>query len=235
MTSLSRPIILFALAFCALMLGPSYVPQTLSRYPLLRHGDVLDLITPLILVPLYWVLLRKGRSVEPGRGEMILFLMLIGLWVEGQGLHLGANAIGHLVEENPASDVFRLSYFLDEHLSHVLWHTAMVCLSLLLVVVGWRRIAIVARPRMQTEGLAGVVYGFTHFAVTVEGQTTIIGVTGAVVILLLILVPGRNRVRVEPLLGFFGSAYFTALVLYGVWAAMHGWTLPEFSEVGLID
>ena len=96
MSSLSRLILIFAIVFAILIITPALLSQQFSPYPLLKTGDVTDLLTPLILIPLYWLLFRQGKA--PSTRETIVFLVFAALWTEGQGMHLGANSIGHLLE-----------------------------------------------------------------------------------------------------------------------------------------
>src|SRR5206468_2699158 len=54
-------------------------------------------------------------------------------WVEGHGIHLAANAIGHLLKDQPgpAQD---LTEFWDERFGHYLWHSAALGLTALVLV-----------------------------------------------------------------------------------------------------
>src|SRR4051794_15386732 len=95
MSSSSRLILIFAIVFAILIINPAFLSQQFAPYPLLKWGDVTDILTPLILIPLYWLLFRQGNP--PSTLENILFLVFAAFWVEGQGMHLGANSIGHLL------------------------------------------------------------------------------------------------------------------------------------------
>ena len=225
---LSRSLLLFSLAFALFQLGPAYLPYSAPPQGLLRVGDLLDLLTPLVLLPLYASLLWHRHGGWPGWPKMILFLVLIAAWVEGHSLHLAANALGHLIVQQASSPAWRLDYFLDEHLSHVIWHSAIVLLSLVLLNGPLTN----ARVPALVSASFGLPYGFCFFAITVEGQTPAIGILAALSIS--IWLGSRFRERKEDAMSvFFASGYLFALVLYLVWYLMQG-GLPQFSEVGLI-
>jgi len=135
---LSRLILAFALLSMVLFLGPALLSQQFGPYPLMRNGDVFDLLTPLVLIPLYWLLFQIRRDLTPTQWEITAFLILAVLWVMGQGMHLGANSISHLMEEMKHSDAYMLTHFYDETLSHYLWHVGIVGLSALLLYRQWR-------------------------------------------------------------------------------------------------
>jgi hypothetical protein len=54
-------------------------------------------------------------------------MALAAVWVEGQGMHLAANSIDNLIEglasrqvvDILGTDIYRLTYFFDEHLAIV--------------------------------------------------------------------------------------------------------------------
>ena len=88
--------------------------------PEMKIADVLDLFTPLILIPLYYLLFYFGSSQNPGLKSTLLFLVFAVLWVEGQAMHLGANSIGHWLVNLMSEDVYEVTHFYDEVLSHIL-------------------------------------------------------------------------------------------------------------------
>ena len=55
---LSRYILIFAVAFAVFVMGPPFLGYKFSPYPPMHAADVLDLLTPLVLLPLYWLLFR---------------------------------------------------------------------------------------------------------------------------------------------------------------------------------
>ena len=126
MSRLYRLILIFAVLFTVLLMAPAFVNGPFGPYPLMTVGEVLDLLTPLILIPIYWLLLELTPEKPPSRSENLLFLVLAVLWADGHGMHLAANSIGHLLKDLAGSDVYTLTDFYDEVLSHYLWHFAVV-------------------------------------------------------------------------------------------------------------
>jgi hypothetical protein len=234
MRRLSHLILVFSVLFAVLLISPAFLGQQFGPYSLMKVGDVTDLLTPLVLIPLYWLLFRVDEDNAIGVGEGVAFMVLAALWVEGQGMHLSANAIRHLLENLPEADAHDLAYFYDEVLSHYLWHIGIMGLSALLIVRQLKRPFVGERSSLAFEGIAGVIYGLTFFIIVVEGQTTPAGVPFAALATLGGLIWGRRHIRQQPLLGFFIVAYLVATLLFVAWAIRWG-GLPEFSEVGIID
>jgi hypothetical protein len=233
MERLSRLTLAFALLFAAFIVTPAFLGMPFPPYPLLSCGDVLDLVTPLVLIPLYWALFRVGGDPPPGRGETIAFLALAALWVEGQGMHLAANAIGHLVGPRDGADLARLTHAFDEQLSHYLWHGGMVGLSALLIHRQWRHPFAGKHSGLGLESVAGVIHGFNYFITIVEAGTAPLGIPFAASVLLFVSLWGRRRLRQQPLLAFFLVAYLVATACFLGWG-LYWRGLPQFSEVGII-
>ena len=113
--------VLFAVFFLSLILFRIPFPP----YPLINYQDVFDLLTPLVLIPLYWVMFRYTDSGDSDRAGEIVFMVLASIWVLGHGMHLAANAIDNLAEglamkqvlDITRTDIYALTYFLGEHLT----------------------------------------------------------------------------------------------------------------------
>ncbi|MGH7724217.1 MAG: hypothetical protein ACREOU_02185 [Candidatus Eiseniibacteriota bacterium] len=230
------PFLAFAIAFAVFHIAPAYLRAPVPFYPLLESGDVFDLVTPIVLVPLWGALFLGATPGTPKTRTMLIFLALAVLWTLGQGMHLTANSIGHLSRVAPESDVNRLAHFYDERLSHLLWYGATFALTTL----------ILAREAIHGAGggpgsaagaglaTAALIHGITLFIIIVEGQAGWIGVPFAVGVTLYGLRTGRRARIGRPVLRFFTLAYGTACVLFAIWGAY--WRgLPEFSAVGIID
>jgi len=71
---LSRLTLVFSITFAVLIISPAFLNKQFGPYPLMKTGDVIDLFTPLILIPLYWILFQVSREKTPGPGETIVFL-----------------------------------------------------------------------------------------------------------------------------------------------------------------
>lgn len=233
MKRLSGFVVVFSLLFLVFFMGPPLLNMQFSPYPLMKVGDVLDLFTPLVLIPLYWSLYWFGGNRVVGLRGSLIFMVFAALWVAGQSMHLAGNSLGHLMEGMKSTDVYRLTIFYDEVLSHYLWHFGIFALSALLIYRQWRDPLVEGQTLPWTVILAGIIYGFAHFMIVIEGATAPVGVPFAVLTVLFILVWGRKNLRQQPLLVFFLTVYLLALVLFLCWGIYWG-GLPEFSKVGII-
>ena len=233
MKRLSFLILAFAILFAVFFIGPPLLSRQFSPYPLMKVGDVFDVLTPLVLLPLYWLLYRLNGEKMALAG-ITLFVVLAALWVEGQAMHLAANSIGHLLEDMKRSDAYHLTAFYDEVLSHYLWHFGIVGLSALLIWRQWHNPFHEKRAGIWLLILAGVIHGFTFFLIVIEAGTAPLGVSFAVLVTSLGWILGRKRLRQQPLLTFFLVGYSVATAFFIGWAIYWG-GLPEFSQVGIID
>ncbi len=234
MQRLTRLTLIFAILFAVFIVAPAFLSKQFSPYPLLKNGDVFDLFTPLVLISVYWMLFQVSRDKLPSQREVMAFLVLAALWVEGQGMHLGANAIGHLTKDLVGSNVDTLTNFLDEVLSHYLWHIGLVGLSALLIYRQWKNPFVDERSGLGFEIAAGIIHGFNYFITVVEAATTPLGVPFAVLVVIFTLIWGRQKLRQQPLLAFFFVTYLVAALLFLSWGLYWG-GLPEFSKVGIIE
>jgi len=233
MKRLSVLTLVFSIAFLVFFIGPPLLSKQFGPYPLMKVGDVFDLFTPLVLIPLYWLLYWLDGSRPIGLKGNVVFMVFVAFWVAGQGMHLAANSIGHLLENMKGTDIYSLTNFYDEILSHYLWHFGIFALSAMIIYRQWRNPLAQGRPMPLAMIVAGVIYGFAYFAIVIEGATTPIGVPFAVLAMLFILVWGRKNLGQQPVLAFFLVTYLLATVLFLCWGIYwHG--LPEFSKVGII-
>jgi hypothetical protein len=240
MKRLSLLTLVFAVLSAIFFLLLIFFRTPFPLYPLMSYQDAFDLLTPLVLIPVYWLLFRYGANGESSRSEEIAFMVLAAVWVLGHGMHLAANSIDNLAEKLAKSQVlditgtsiYTLTYFLDENLSHYLWHGGVLGLVALLSYREWRRPAHLAATWWVTI-LAGLVYGLTSFCIFLEGQTVWLGFPFAIIFTLLTLAWGRKELSQRPLLAFFLVASLVAVVLFTGWGVY--WRgFPEFSKVGLI-
>ena len=198
-------------------------------YPLMSYQDALDVLTPLVLVPLYWLLFRNSGKSQAGKPIEILFMVFAALWVMGQGMHLSANSINNLAENSAASggpdildsQIYELVYFYDEHLSHYLWHIGVLGLA----------VVIIFREALDPAGdltiwwatiLAGLLYGFTVFAITIEGQTALLGFPFAVLAALILFFLARSKLGSRPMMAFFFVSFLATSFIYLVWVLYAG-------------
>lgn len=230
----TRPslILIFAVAFAFFILAPPFLGQPFPAYPDMHWADVLDLLTPLVLIPLYWLLFTDLGRVGRKLSAVVAFLVLAALWTEGQGMHLSANSINNLLGEG-STDLNQLVHFYDEVLSHYLWHLGVAGLSALLVAVAWKPSSSTGRLPWAVILPAAILYGFTYFAAINEGGTIPFGLPAAVLIAIGLVVFRRHELRTHNLMAFFFWAHVVALVLFAIWGIWQG-GFPEFTEAGLL-
>lgn len=233
MRLLSLFILVFSIAFAIFVMGPPFLGYGFSPYPLMKIADVFDLLTPLVLIPLYWMLFRMNRDRDANLKENLIFMVFTGFWVLGKGMQLTANSIGHLTTNLMGSDVYNLTYFYDEVLGHYLWHFGVIGFSALLIYRQWKNPFAEGNSLNWQNILAGIIYGFTFFAMVIEGQTTPMGVPFALLAVIFGFMLWRNKINRQPLLSVFLVGYLIAVILFAIWGIwQHG--LPEFTEVGII-
>ncbi len=236
----------YAVALTAFLLIPPYLKPDVGLVPGFTQQEAVDIVTPIVVIPLAW-LVFQGIGATSARWT-VAFLAVAALWVEGHGIHLGTNAIGD--EFGPLANVFYatppgdLAHWLDEILSHWLWHVAWVALTVMFVVASLPVIRAAgaspggARGSVVSEavaGLGGLVYGATFFIVTVEGVTTALGIPAALALLAWTGWLARPSGSRHPVVVFVLVSAAATLLGYVAWGALHGWTMPEFSKVGLFQ
>ena len=203
--------------------------------PLMSYQDALDLATPVLILPIYWLIFRQS-VVEPSRpAEEVAFVAIGAVWVLGQGMHLSANSINNLIDASsvhPSRDIASLTHFYDEVLSHYLWHGAVIGMAVLLLVREWRRPLDAATTWWMTA-LAALLYGFTLFCIFVEGGTVLLGLPFSAAVMVFTIVRARRVLARRPVLAFFGSSCaITFVLLTGWWLYWGGF--PQFTDVGLL-
>jgi hypothetical protein len=237
---LSLLLLVFALLSAIFFLVLIFFYTPFPFYPLARWQDALDILTPLVLLPLYWLLFRFTTDSTANLVEEITFMVFAAMWVLGHGMHLAANSINNLVGalaksqviDITTSDIYTLIYFYDEHLGHYIWHIGILGLTGLLIYRAWRHPAGEATAWWAVIP-AGLIYGFTLFCLFIEGQTTLLGYPFALIITLLALIWGRKNLAQQPILAFFLIACLAAAALFTGWGFYwHGF--PQFTDVGLI-
>jgi hypothetical protein len=206
----------------------------------MSNQDALDLLTPLVMIPIYWLMFRGTSREGSGLFEEIIFMLLAVFWISGQGMHLAANSINNLIEslertqvlDIKPTDIYQLTYFMDEHLSHYIWHIGIIGLAALLIYRDWRRPADTP-TRWWSTVLAGLLYGFLLFCIFLEGQTVMLGLPFCILISLVVLIWGRKQLAQKPILAFFFIAFLVAALFLVGWGLYWG-GYPQFSDVGLI-
>lgn len=235
---LPAALLAYAVVLAAFLLVPPFLKASVGPPQAFTLQEAADLLTPLVVIPLAWLVFDLAGGL--GRRGLVAFLVIAALWVEGQGIHLAANAIGDAFPHDGAAAFYQtvpgdLDLWLDETLSHWMWHVAWVAISVLMLAAATRAGAPPARGASPTALVAGLVHGATFFIVSVEGVTTLLGIPASVLILAWSLLEARRgRVR-QPVVTFFLVATVVTLLAYLGWAALNHGTLPEFSKVGLFS
>lgn len=239
----SLALLAYSAALTAFLLIPPYIKASVGPPRAFTGQEAMDLLTPIVIIPLAWLALGGGGAL--GRGGSLAFLVIAALWVEGQAMHLAANAIGDAFPDQAGATAFYatvpgdLDHWLDEVLSHWLWHIAWVLFSVLLLAIAR---ASDPRPHLGRTArvdvpaaLGGLLHGVTFFIVSVEGVTAALGIPATLLLLGWSAIQSSNsggRSR-SPAVDFMLVSTVASLVGYAVWAALHGGSLPEFSKVGL--
>ena len=146
MKRLSLLALVFAVLFLVFYILPVFFRVPFPPYPLMSVQDAIDLLTPLVLIPVYWLLFRRAGGGHARLIEEQAFVLLAVLWVLGHGIHLSANSISNLAEglaksqtlDITGTTIYQLTYFYDEQLSHYLSHGGIVGLALVLILREWR-------------------------------------------------------------------------------------------------
>lgn len=235
-SQLSAALLAYSVALAAFLLVPPYLKASVGPPEAFTWQEATDLLTPLVVIPLAWLVLDLTGGL--GRRGLVGFLVIAALWVEGQGIHLAANAIGDAFSHDSVEAFYRtvpgaLALWLDETLSHWMWHSAWVALSILLLTVATRSAGVRPDRVSIAAAVAGLVHGVTFFLVSVEGVTTLLGIPASILILSWCTLAGRGGDGRRPVITFFLVSTVVTLIGYVAWAAVNDWALPEFSKVGL--
>jgi len=232
MSRLSLLILIFAVLFAVFFIGPPLLSGECNFYQLMTMGDMVDILTPLILLPLYWLLFRRG-SEQARLAGIIVFVILAALWAMGHGMHLSANSVKHLLVGMESTDIYKLTHFYDEVLSHYLWHAGIMGLSALIIYRQWRDRSLEESARLWIIICAAIIHGFTFFVIVIEAGTAPMGITFAVLAVIFCAIWSRKKLARQPVLTFFLISYIVAVLLFAGWGIYYQ-DLPQFSEVGII-
>ena len=227
--SLPVAILAYAAALAFFLLVPPVLKASVGPPQGFTAQELVDLFTPIVVLPLAWWILECLGGM--GRGELLVFLVIAIVWVEGQAIHLATNAIGDVFSPGAdrgafyATEAGDLDHWFDEGLGHWLWHLAWAALSILML---WR--ATVRRDWPLPAGwlplVAGLIQGVTFFFVTVEGETTLLGIP-----LSLFFVAWTARETLagstNPVFRFFLVSSAVTLLAYAGWVIAYGWPFAE--------
>jgi hypothetical protein len=158
---------------------------------------------------------------------------LAGLWAEGQGMHLSANSIGHLLDEVVHGEIYILTGFYDEKLSHYMWHLGIFGLTALLIYRSWRSPSDDEQISWGMVIPAGLIHGITIFLIVIEGATTLIGIPFVLLVSLVVFVCCRDKLRTRAIISFFFISCLLAFLFIAGWC-IYWCGCVEFSKVGII-
>ena len=223
--------ILVGAAYLVFVVGPPLLAAPVEFFPSLRTGDLLDLVTPLVVIPLAGLLFIAGSRQPPTRPAILAFVVVSVVWVQGQAIHLAANAIGHHIPAD-GSLLSALVTYLDEDLSHQMWHGAVIAIAAMTMY----RAASGPPSRVPARTVAAVIvggalFGLTYVLMVVEGRTAGFALPVAAAMAIVGLATLRAGILARPALGFYVVGFVVALGLAVVWASLNEWQLVEFSEV----
>jgi hypothetical protein len=235
---LPAALLAYAVALAGFLLVPPFLKASVLPPEGFTLQETADLLTPLVATPLAWVVFDLAGGL--GRRGLVAFLLVSALWVEGQGIHLAANAIGDAFPKGGAEAFYatvpgNLDYWLDEILSHWMWHMGWVALSGLVLAAAIRADVRTPDRTSRLAASAGLVHGVAFFFVTVEGLTTALGIPASIVLVGCSTWAARRGLARHPVITFLLMGSIVTLLGYLGWGALHGWTLPEFTKVGLFN
>jgi hypothetical protein len=228
----------YALGLAIFLLVPPYLRASVGPPAGFTQQEAADLFTPVVAIPLAWLVLDLTGRLD--RRWLFAFLVVAAVWVEGQAIHLGTNAIGDAFPSGGAEAFYRtppgdLDHWLDEGLSHWIWHAAFVAMVVLMLALGRRADPSRGRWAVPMAALAGLVYGAAFFIVTDEGVTTALGIPASLLLLGWSALETRRGPAGRAIVTFVLVGAVVTLIGYAGWAALHGGALPEFSKVGLFQ
>ena len=203
----------FAAAFAVFHHVPALAGET--------AGDWIDLATPFAVAAAAAVTL----AILGGGGWPIALAVLAGvLYVDGHGIHLAANSIGH---EELSGEAERVTHFWDEPFSHHEWHLGWIALVAAICLAEQLSGRPPGKPRsLAVMAVTAVLLGFTLFTSTVEGGTWWLALAGAVVFATWAWKERRPLV-VTCAAGFGVAAILIAA--YAIWQR----GVPQFTDAGL--
>jgi len=231
----------FALLFLFFIVGPALLSFPFASGPVPDVGDLVDLATPFVLLPFYYVMLRRSTAdgarfhILPERVLVLVFFLSAILFTQGQGMHLSANSIGHFLKEDGGTAAEGITYFYDEILSHYFVWAGVLGLALVISLAGIRSAAEAGRRGSSLPAVvAALIYGLTFAMAAVEGQTVPMGLPVSMLLAGILVLCRRRHCAVDtPFATFFGVGHgFAVLLLIGWGLYFRGF--PEFSAVGLL-
>ena len=225
-------ILAFSILFLFFFIGLVFLRVPFSPYPLISLQDVVDILTPLVLIPLYLLLYRIGSKTPFSTAGLIIFVVFAAFWASGQGMHLAANSINNFLghQKLQAVDIYTLTNFYDETLSHYIWYIGIFGLSALLIFRQWKNPFTGKAAPLWPVIAAGIIHGISLFLITMEGNTWLLGIPFAALVFLFMILKARQQVDQKPLVLFFLISGGLVILIFVVWLSLFGWPPPEPME-----
>ena len=215
-----------------------------TNLPIPYYSIVNTLLVSLSLWLLYYYLFLRMVGKDPmlpltKKISYIKALFLSSLWVGwmGEAIHFTADTIGNFMEPNPADPAWRLTYFLDEILGHILAYFAVFIMGILGVMLEMQhKSSPMSRKGVVTLIVIGILTGVGWSVALIEGEAAktflplMIIFSGAI----LLWAGLRNwSLSEKPWSLFLLVVNIVALILTLGWGMYWG-QFVQFSELGLI-
>ena len=240
MKRLSLLTLIFAVLSLTFFLLLIFLRTPFSLYVLMSNQDAIDVLTSMVLIPIYWLMFKMVTRNKTGLVNEIIFMLVAALWVTGQGMHLSANSINNLIGnlaknqviDVTTTDIYKLTYFYDEYLSHYLWHIGIIGFAALLIYESWHHTSD-EKTDWRMVAPAGFLYGLTWFCIIMEGNTLLLGFPFVVGVTLLVFIWGREKLEGQPILAFFYATSLVASILFIGWRLYWGSFIPILEAIPL--
>ncbi|HEY0305941.1 MAG TPA: hypothetical protein VGC44_13305 [Longimicrobiales bacterium] len=220
---LSARLTMFGVLYCAMHVGVTFLKIPLD--PGFTVGDWLSLLTPFAVMGSALLVFDAtyGYDGDQTAARRVL-LASAAAYSTGLGINLAANAIARLYDQR-SPQAYALTYFLDEHLGHVVWHLGMAGVTAALFLVS----RALPPGRLGPATLIGALaYAFAWFTDGVEGQTVPLLLSASVLFLVVLLM---HRVARRSLIGrFLLLGHGSALLLFAIWWVWQD-GFPQFTEI----
>ena len=196
--------------------------------------DVVNLVTPLALIPLYWAVLQTSSDEPDAPRENLVFLFVLLCCAGAQGMSLAAYSTGHFVGVIPGGVLRPQNTFFDQVLRHYLWHFQLLVLSALVIYHQGQHLFREESAARHLVTVAAFIHGVSYFVTAVEARTIPSGAAFAVLATIGSVVWARVSRGKQPLPAFFSITFAAAAILFTGWAAC--WAgIRVFSAVGIIS
>ncbi|NOY14842.1 MAG: hypothetical protein GXP43_01340 [bacterium] len=231
------------LAMVAVILPPLKKPVN-PALPIPYYSIVNTLLVSLSLWLLYYYLFLRLVGKDPllplsKKITYIRALFLSSLWVGwiGEAIHFTADTIGNFLNHNPNDPAWRIAYFLDEILGHIMAYFAIFIMGILGVMLEMQyKSSQLGKRGIATISFIGFLTGIGWSVALIEGEAAktflplMIIFSGAV-----ILWAGLRKWSIshKPWSLFLLIVNLVAIIFTLAWG-IYWRGFPQFSDLGLI-